>query len=374
MIGSRSSRPTRILLGALFLLMVTGLGFYATRFAFFVFSPIQSPNGQGAIVEITKGKSPKELTHFLVSNGVLKPEDEGNFMLLGRVGRLWKRVKAGEYKFTPQMTPIEVFRILTSGVSLLHSLTVREGENMYEIADAVEKMGLAKHEVFLALCQDRKFMSSLGVPGLKDPRTKSLEGYLFPETYFLNKTMTAEDIIRGMVRKFSAVWGSEQEARAKALGMSQHEVLTLASMIEKETGAPQERPLISSVFHNRLQKKMRLQSDPTTIYGIWNRYDGNLHRADLSSETPYNTYYVPALPAGPIANPGREAIHAALFPSSSGFLYFVSHNDGTHEFTTSYEAHLNAVRKFQLDPKAREGKSWRDISRQKQVSVNKPTT
>lgn len=362
--GSRATRKSRIFIGALFLVLFTVLGFYTTRFAFFVFSPIHSPNGQGAIVEITKGKSPKELTHLLTANGVIRAEDESNFRMLGRVTRLWKRVKAGEYKFTPQMSPLEVFRVLTSGVSVLHPITVREGENMYEVADALEELKLVNHETFLRLCKDPKFIAAIGI---KDPQAKSLEGYLFPDTYFLNKTMTAEDIVRGMVRKFLAVWGPEQEARAKALGMSQHEVITLASIIEKETGAPQERPMISSVFHNRLRKKMRLQSDPTTIYGIWDRYDGNLHKADLSTATPYNTYYVPALPAGPISNPGREAIRAALFPSQSDFLYFVSHNDGTHEFTATYDAHLKAVRRFQLDPKARDGKSWRDLSKQKQV-------
>lgn len=362
------SRATRMLMGALFFVLVTWMGFYATRFAFFVFSPIHSPNGQGAIVEVAKGKSPKELTHLLTSNGVLRTDDENSFMMLGRIGRLWKRVKAGEYKFTSQMTPLEVFRVLTSGVSVLHPITVREGENMYQVADALEELKLVKHEVFLALCHDPKFITSLGI---KDSHVKTLEGYLFPDTYFLNKTMTPEDIVRGMVRKFMGVWGPEQESRAKALGMTQFEVVTLASMIEKETGAPQERPMISSVFHNRLHKKMRLQSDPTTIYGIWEHYDGNLHRSDLSSQTPYNTYFVPALPAGPISNPGREAIHAALYPSQSDFLYFVSHNDGTHEFTATYNDHLSAVRKFQLDPKAREGKSWRDLYKQKQAPAQK---
>jgi UPF0755 protein len=215
----------------------------------------------------------------------------------------------------------------------------------------------------LKACRDPKLIASL--PIKEHPQT--LEGYLFPDTYFLNKTMTAAEIIRGMVRKFAAVWGPDQDARAKELGMTQHQVITLASIIEKETGAPQERPLISSVFHNRLQKRMRLQSDPTTIYGIWDRYDGNLHKSDLSAQNPYNTYYVPALPIGPISNPGREAIRAALYPSPSNFLYFVSHNDGTHEFTSTYTQHINAVKRFQLNPRARDGKSWRDLTKKVQA-------
>jgi UPF0755 protein len=134
-------------------------------------------------------------------------------------------------------------------------------------------------------------------------------------------------------------------------------------MIEKETGAPEERPLISSVFHNRLEKKMRLQSDPTTIYGIWDRYQGNLHKADLLERNEYNTYQIPGLPIGPISNPGKEALEAALYPAKSPFLYFVSHNDGTHEFTSPYQDHQAAVRRFQLDPKAKSGKSWRDLAK-----------
>jgi UPF0755 protein len=174
-------------------------------------------------------------------------------------------------------------------------------------------------------------------------------------------------MIRQMVRHFQSIWTEEKETRAKALGFTRHQLITLASMVEKETGAPQERPIISSVFHNRLRKKMKLQSDPTTIYGIWERYDGNIHRADLLSETPYNTYTIPALPIGPIGNPGKEAIEAALHPAQTDYLFFVSHNDGTHEFTRSIEEHNKAVTKFQLDPKARAGKSWRDLVKQKKA-------
>src|SRR5262249_52424466 len=157
----------------------------------------------------------------------------------------------------------------------------------------------------------------------------TLEGYLYPETYNFNKTQTVEDMIRQMVKKFFAEWTPEKSLQARQLGLNMHQAITLASIIEKETGAQAERPLISSVFHNRLKKRMKLQSDPTTIYGIWDRYDGNLHKADLSSENAYNTYFVAALPIGPIGNPGREAIEAALNPAASDYLFFVSHNDGT---------------------------------------------
>jgi UPF0755 protein len=206
----------------------------------------------------------------------------------------------------------------------------------------------------------RAFMVSLGFQQNALPPT--LEGYLYPDTYFFNKTISPEDMTRQMVRKFFSVWSKEFDTRATQLGMTRHQVVTLASIVEKETGAPNERPMISSVFHNRLKKHMRLQSDPTTIYGIWKRYKGNIHKRDLLESTPYNTYTVAALPVGPISNPGVEAIRAALHPAESPYLFFVSHNDGTHEFTKTFGEHTAAVKRFQLDPKAREGKSWRDLN------------
>jgi UPF0755 protein len=143
--------------------------------------------------------------------------------------------------------------------------------------------------------------------------------------------------------------------------LSKHEVIILASIVEKETGAKQERPAIAGVFTNRLKKRMRLESDPTTIYGIWSRYNGNIKKSDLLEKTPYNTYKIPALPLGPISNPSLEAIKAVLNPDQSKYLFFVSKNDGTHIFTENYKDHLQAVNDFQKNARARQGKSWRDL-------------
>ena len=204
-------------------------------------------------------------------------------------------------------------------------------------------------------------MDSLGLePGMS---MKTLEGFLYPDTYHFNKTMTSEDMIHQMVHHANQMWSKADQSTAETLGMSRFQIITLASIIEKETGAPNERPMISSVFHNRLRKKMKLQSDPTTIYGMWDRYRGKIHKSDLQEANPYNTYSVYGLPQGPIGNPGRDAITAALNPVNTDFLFFVSHNDGTHEFSRSLDDHNRAVRKFQLDPKAREGKSWRDLQK-----------
>ncbi len=345
----------------LFLVLLAGAAFFGGRIALFAFQPSRPGAQEPVIVEVRKGQGPSEVTKMLTQGGAIS--DPETFQLVGRIGRQWKRIRAGEYQVTAGMSPMQIFGVLASGISIKHPITVREGENIFEVAADMEAKKLVSKEEFLKLCHDPRLIAALK---LDTGAAKSLEGYLFPETYFFNKAQSPEEMVRQMVKRFSQGWGEKEQSRARQLGLTQHQVITLASMIEKETGAQTERPLISSVFHNRLHKKMKLQSDPTTIYGIWDRYKGNLHKSDLLDPTPYNTYTVAALPIGPIGNPGSEAIQAALFPQDSEFLFFVSHNDGTHEFTRSLADHVSAVKKFQLDPKAREGKSWRDLSRAKQ--------
>lgn len=309
------------------------------------------------VIEIHRSDSHAAIVKLLVFKGVI--DQPKMFNWLGRITRKWGRVKAGEYQVSPSMSPMQIFSTMTSGISLVHPITVREGENMYEIAEDVESKKLASGEDFVGLCKNAEFVAKLGF----NPEMKTLEGFLYPDTYHFNKTMSAEDMIRQMVHHANQMWTKQDDAAASVQGLSRYQVVTLASIIEKETGAPDERPMISSVFHNRLKKHMKLQSDPTTIYGMWERFQGKIHRSDLQEATPYNTYTVPALPAGPISNPGRDAISAALNPATTDFLYFVSHNDGTHQFSRSFEEHNRAVQKFQLDPKAREGKSWRDLTK-----------
>ncbi|MDR3607718.1 MAG: endolytic transglycosylase MltG [Oligoflexia bacterium] len=351
-------RPQRAIVGLIFLFVVLGLTGASARLAMFALSPLRQIPADGIIIEVFKGQSPKDISRLLVKDGAIAPENERLFRILGRVGRYWRRVKAGEYRITQNNTPVQIFSALVSGISIIHPVTVREGENMYEIAKAVAAEGLGQEEAFLKLCHDPKITASFGL----EPEVKSVEGYLFPDTYYFNKTMSLEDMLHQMHREFSSAWTAELAARAKAIGFTRHQTITLASIIEKETGAASERPMISSVFHNRLTAHMRLQSDPTTIYGMWDRFTGKIHKTDLLADSPYNTYTIPGLPIGPISNPGRESIRAALYPAQSDYLFFVSHNDGTHQFSHSYEDHQNAVRKFQLDPAAREGKSWRDLA------------
>ncbi len=356
----------RILLGGGLLLVATIAAFIAISAAMFAFTPFKAGTDDSVIVQITKGQGQAQIAQSLAHQGVIKDADA--FRWLGRLTRQWPKIKAGEYKVSAAMTPLEVFETLTSGVSVARPLTVREGENMYEIAATLEARGLGERGRFLQLCKDPRFIATLGLAAEGEPAPKTLEGYLYPETYHFTRGMPVEDIIRQMTSKFRSVWGAAEEARAKELGMTRHQVVTLASIIEKETGAEEERPMISSVFHNRLRKRMRLQSDPTTVYGIWERYSGNIRRSDLLEVTPYNTYAIPALPVGPISNPGKLAIQAALFPVTSENLYFVSQNDGTHVFSRTLEDHNLAVRKFQMDPKAREGKSWRDLVKKRSAA------
>lgn len=313
-------------------------------------------NSSGQILTVPRGARPQEIALQLETLGVVS--NASKFVLLGRVTRVWGRLKAGEYMVSPTQTPMEILNTLSAGISVNYVVTIPEGENMYEVAAILEKAGFGQKDANLALMQDPAFIAELG---LKDPAPKSLEGYLFPDTYQFPRNTSTREILKHLYKRFVSAWETEVAALAKARGMSRHQVVTLASIIEKETGAPEERPMISSVFHNRLSKRMRLQSDPTTIYGIWTRYTGNITRADLLTPTEYNTYTIPALPIGPIANPGKDALLAAVRPAESQNLYFVSQNDGRHVFSKTYEEHNAAVRRFQLDPKARQGKSWRDL-------------
>lgn len=268
-------------------------------------------------------------------------------------------LKVSEYEIPENSTAYEILNYLVKGQVVEKRVTIQEGFNIYQIAQLMESKGLCSAKDFIEKTRDLKFISDQ--LGYEIP---TLEGYLFPDTYRLPKKWTAEQYIEVFLRRHLKVWKSIEDKYSH--GMSHHQVVILASMIEKETGAGFERPMISSVFQNRLKKSMRLQSDPTTIYGVWvktGKMLKNITRKDLQTSTPYNTYTVTGLPFGPIANPGKAALIAAIVPARSKNYYFVSKNDGTHKFSRTYHEHLAAVRKFQLDPKAREGKSWRDLKK-----------
>jgi UPF0755 protein len=265
------------------------------------------------------------------------------FVLFGKSQSADRKIHAGEYELNPGMTPAEILAKLISGQVLLHALTFPEGLTIAQIADAASQQGLTDREEFLRLAKDRTFIASLGI------KAETLEGYLYPDTYKFPRPIKARELLVAMVEQLKQAIGPALLTRMHEMKMTTHEVLTLASVIEKETGSGSERPEISAVFHNRLKKHIPLQSDPTVIYGL-PAFDGNLHKKDLSSPSPYNTYRVQGLPPGPIASPGIQAIRATLYPSDSHSLYFVSRNDGTHQFSATLIEHNKAVEKYQKRP------------------------
>ncbi len=317
-----------------------------------------SSESQEVVYEVEPGKSFNTVAYELEQKGLLR--NANFFSIYARVIGQRSKLKVGEYLLRTNMRPLEILQVITSGKSIARGFTVSEGLSTYEIAEAYERQGFGKAEEFFRLTRDPNLIQSL-----LGEKQRSLEGYLFPETYMMTKFTDAKTLITNMVQRFLYVY-KEVVGTKPTLGLTRHQVVTLASIIEKETGAPQERTIISSVFHNRLEKRMRLQTDPTVIYGKA-EYLGkiviNITKADLSAVTPYNTYVIPGLPPGPIANPGREALAATIAPSVSEYLFFVSQNDGTHVFSSTYENHNKAVRKFQMDRKARQGKSWRDLKK-----------
>ncbi len=296
-----------------------------------------SPGSGEVVVTIAKGTGVRGIGALLADQGVLK--NDIRYLCLVALSGQRTKLKAGEYIIPYGLTPPQVLELLASGRTLRHQVTIPEGLTAVQIAALFAKDGWVQPERFLALVEDEALARRLGV------EADSLEGYLFPETYTLVRSEVDETAIIGMmVQRFQQVWQTLQVPGH--LDLNRHQLVTLASIVEKETGAPAERSLIARVFYNRLARKMRLQSDPTVIYGIPN-FNGNLTRADLRRETPYNTYVIAGLPPGPICNPGRAALEAVLYPADSDALYFVSRNDGTHIFSTNLADHNRAVQTYQ---------------------------
>lgn len=308
------------------------------------------------IFEVQPGASFNKITQTLHQERVIVSPFK--LKLYAKLTGQVNAIRVGEYQLVKGMTAPEILSVLTSGKSISHKVTFQEGINIYEMAELLQSKGLFKKAEFLELSKDKSFIKRL-----LNIDVDSFEGYLFPDTYSLTKYTSLKSFFTIMVNRFKKEF-EKAKSQATIKDMSPHDVVILASIIEKETGAPEERPLISSVFHNRLKKKMRIQSDPTIIYGILVNtgiVTKNIRKKDIRAHTKYNTYTVKALPHGPIANPGFESLKAAMAPKASSYLYFVSRNDGTHKFTKNYKDHLKAVRNYQLNEKAREGKSWRDL-------------
>jgi len=337
--GRRRSplRTGLIFLGAFLWIPVTmGLVFYYLWAAV----PYRGYPGSRLIVQVPH-QSAQKVLRILQERGVIRRSPLGRLYLVltGHAGDL----KAGEYLFEGPMTAPQVLEKLIRGEIYYHKVTVPEGLRSAEIFAAFQRRDFGNEEEFHAAFQDVTRIADL------DPEATDLEGYLFPDTYHLGRDATARQVVDQMVGHHLSLWTPEWRQQARSAGLTPRQVVTLASLIEKETARPEERTLISSVFHNRIGKGMRLQCDPTIIYALSmrNRYRGVITRKDLDLDSRFNTYLHAGLPPGPIANPGRESLQAALFPDRTEFLYFVSMNNGRHTFSTNLQDHSRAVRKYQ---------------------------
>ncbi len=339
----------------LFALASLALVVEVIRDSYFFLSP-NSPDPSFRIILIEPGNFIKT-SDLLYKEGLIK--DSKRFFWLARLLRMSSKVRVGEYEVKMDMSPFDILKVITSGKSVLHAVHIPEGFNIDQIADDLASKNLVDRTEFINLAKDTKMAKLLGINDI------SLEGYLYPETYSFTHFTGERVILKTMVEKFKEVYSREIKFAAERQKASMHDVVVLASMIEKETGAPEERPIISSVFHNRLKLKMLLQSDPTVIYGKKTERM-NITKADLLTPTPYNTYTRKGLPAGPISNPGKNSLLAAIEPADTKYLYFVSRNNGTHYFSATYAEHNQAVKVYQQNAAARRGKSWRDLGKNKQ--------
>jgi peptidoglycan lytic transglycosylase G len=269
------------------------------------------------------------------------------FRLAGQLKGYDHHIKTGEYRLNGAMPPLKILETLKAGRIITHPITIPEGFNLDQIADLLDQKGLSDKISFIQQAKNRSLIMQLDLSG------ETLEGYLYPDTYRFRRHEAPDKIIDMMVKRFRNIV-SPLEEQINDSGMTLGQIITLASIVEKETGSPEERPMIARVFLNRLHKKMRLESDPTVIYGIDN-FNGNLTKKDLKTKTPYNTYVIKGLPPGPIANPGLASIKAVLNPAEGNYYYFVSKNNGTHYFSKTLKEHNRAVKRFQKNTGKRQG-------------------
>ena len=318
--------------------------FIAFYFGYFLMSPAGFDQKEETFV-VKKGSGLKSVAIELERKKLIKSKDLFIFWALLKGGS--RDIKAGEYSLNQSMSPVTILTILASGAVKTHPLTIPEGLAAEQIADILAQKGLVDKREFMVLAMDKNLAASYHVDG------QSLEGYLFPDTYLLSRDMWARQIIDLMIKRFWDIFSNLKKGHETP--MSLREIVTLASIVEKETGLAEDRPLIASVFLNRLKRRMRLESDPTVIYGLKD-FDGNLTKKDLQSPSPYNTYRNRGLPPGPIANPGRESLKAVINPAQTDYLYFVSRNDGSHYFSTTLREHNRAVIRYQKRRRSVSGK------------------
>lgn len=325
-----------VVLGVLFLGVCAAVCFYIQR-PYFV---------EPKEIEIAEGMTLRQIAHRLQEESVIP--NATVFIFYAYAHQSANSLKAGEYRFEGVTRLSVVLDRLVLGEVLLHAIRVIEGWTYREIAQSVTALpfvaGPNFAENFIQLCEDRSILNSFQISA------PTCEGSLFPNTYHVRKGITARDFLFLLIRQFQTVYAEQIASRAELSGRTQKDIVTLASLIEKETGVAEERVLVSSVLRNRLKKNMLLQIDPTIIYGLKN-FNGNIRKTDISNPHPYNTYVHAGLPPGAICNPGLASLLAAVMPAETTYLYFVSKNDGTHFFSSTLEEHQAAVWKYQKSSK-----------------------
>ncbi len=320
----------------IFLGSVAILLLLVASFLTYIKSPIDQRD-TAVSIEIPKGANFTAVVSILSEAGLIT--NKPLFHIFARLKDAPNRIRAGEYELSTSMSPAYILEKMVRGEVVEYAVAVPEGFDLFKIADRLAEDKLVKREIFLRLCNDPEFISSLGV------QARSLEGYLFPDTYTFTRKMGEREILGIMVHRFNEKVTPEMKRRAESFGLNLNQLITLASLIEKEAQLKSERTLVSAVFHNRLHKDMKLQCDPTAVYGIAN-FEGGIKRSHLRKKSPYNTYIIKGLPPGPIASPGLESMMAALYPDPVDYIYFVARNDGSHQFSSDLRSHNQAVSRY----------------------------
>ena len=307
-----------------------------------VHEPFRGFEQSEQILDIPQGTTTAEIANRLIVAGIVR--DRVTFRVALRLSGRARSLKAGEYLFQQPMTPLEVVEKLGRGDVYARRITFPEGLTISELALIYESHGFGRAREFEDAARDSSAVADL------DPRAADLEGYLFPETYAVPRATPASVLVSMMVERFRTTYSEDVHRRATERGLTTRQVVTLASLVEKETAKPDERPLVAAVYLNRLKRGMAMQADPTVVYALQKarKYDGNIRRADLTFDSPYNTYKYAGLPPGPIAAPGHASIEAVLAPAAVPFLYFVSRNDGSHVFAESLRQHNANVYEYQV--------------------------
>jgi UPF0755 protein len=307
-----------------------------------VTTPYRGFTAEEVFVELPPGSGVRTIANRLADAGVVP--DALSFRLAARLAGADRRLQAGEYRFAESASPQQVVARIARGDIYTRTVTFPEGLTIREMGRVFEQAGLGPASAF------EEAAKNTGLAASFDPDVPSLEGYLFPDTYPFPRTVDATVVVKAMAARFGAAFDATLRADADRLGLTLREATTLASLVEKETAVPSERPLVAAVFHNRLKIGMPLQCDPTVIYALMraNRWNGNLRRDDLQFDSPYNTYRYRGLPPGPIASPGRASLEAVVRPAEVSYLYFVSRNDGSHVFATTLAEHNRNVQEWQI--------------------------